>query len=318
MMPQDDLPQLLLVEDSDASVDIISRQLGTKYKVIHARNVHEARKELAASNGIQIVVADITALRTQNFELLRRIRATDSVADVAVIALFGQNDQADRAAAFEAGVNDFLHKPLDPIELQARINTHQMLASTLRKLQSNQQSHSEQATTDRLTELTSRRSLLEQGRRYMALSLRNNKDVSVVTLDIDRLKVINEAYGNAVGNEVLAHLGSVLRKAIRAEDVAARVGGEEFAVLLPNADAEGAAVFAERVRASIEQTPIMVNGEPLTITVSLGVASMHDDCAESVEQLLMIADRRLLVAKQTGRNRVVKRSDEPVAKRGAR
>lgn len=314
-MPNDSpgLPKLLLAEDSETSAALIRRHLSDRYQVLHARDGAEAWDILSAHAEVELVITDIQMPNMSGHELLQKIRGTQTPAmqNMPVIAMTAAGDNKDRDLAFQNGANDFLIKPVDAIELQARVAVHQKLARTIRALEVSQARLQEQATTDSLTKIKNRRAFMEVGDRHFSLARRHTNDLSLIMLDIDHFKRINDTYGHHGGDEALIAVSAVLTKTTRLEDVVARLGGEEFAVLLPNTNRVGAAVLAERVRSAIEENVFDVGGKKVSLTVSIGVSAYGVDGKDNLEQLLNAADRRLYLAKQAGRNRVIITDGKP-------
>jgi diguanylate cyclase (GGDEF)-like protein len=302
-----DLPRLLLVEDSETSATLLSRYLRGRYQVRHAHNGEEAWKTLLTDDHIEVVVTDIQMPRMNGHELLKKIRAHDTapLRNVPVIVMTTADDNRDRNLAFEEGASDFVIKPVDPVELQARVAIHQKLARTIRELESSRKLLEEQASTDPLTKLKNRRAFFTEGERQFARARRHGHGLSVVIFDLDHFKRINDTFGHQAGDHVLLCTADILRGNTRLEDTPARIGGEEFALLLPDTDRLGAAVLAERIRGAIQKKHVVLEGILITLTVSAGIASYGVDGDESLEQLMGVADKRLYVAKETGRNRVV-------------
>jgi diguanylate cyclase (GGDEF)-like protein len=136
-------------------------------------------------------------------------------------------------------------------------------------------------------------------------SLRYRKNLSFLMLDIDHFKAVNDTYGHAVGDEVLKHFTSICLNMARSLDVIARIGGEEFVVMLPETDAQGAYIFAERFRKSIEQSSVKVDEHVLKYSVSIGISVLHVDEDTDVGDIIKRADEALYRAKESGRNRTV-------------
>ena len=161
------------------------------------------------------------------------------------------------------------------------------------------------ATMDPLTGCYNRRTFHEIAEREMARARRAGQPLSIVMLDIDNFRAINDKHGHKVGDEVLARFADVVRSALRKEDMVVRYGGEEFVVLLPEVPGPGAVVVAGRIRRSVAGAPIEAAGEKFAITASLGVAARLDEGPESIDELLERAGSALDLAKERGRNRVV-------------
>ena len=158
-------------------------------------------------------------------------------------------------------------------------------------------------TVDGLTQIFNRRYFNEALEREVNRSKRYTRILSLIAFDLDHFKAVNDTYGHLVGDSVLRVMASAVKPRLRREDIFARTGGEEFAVLLPEIGREGALVIAEKIRVIAQSTPIKHEQEQIHCTVSLGVATLEDDA--SPEELYKRADERLYEAKQGGRNRVV-------------
>lgn len=161
-----------------------------------------------------------------------------------------------------------------------------------------------EANTDVLTGCANRRSFMQQLKQERDRSSRYNFDLCVLSLDIDHFKQINDTHGHAAGDEVLKHFVEIIQSNLRQVDRLGRVGGEEFAVLLPQTSAEGGALMAERIRAAVETSPAVVNTVPIAVTVSVGGVLWPPGSTESLNGMLTLADSALYKAKNAGRNRV--------------
>lgn len=161
------------------------------------------------------------------------------------------------------------------------------------------------ATMDPLTGAYNRRTFHEIAERELSRIRRAGQPLSIIIVDIDHFRSVNENYGNRVGDQVLQKIADIVRTALRKEDMLVRYGGEEFLVMLPDVPGPGAVVVAGRIRKSVEAEMLEVDGYRLPVTVSVGVSARLDEGPESIENLLARADEALALAKQRGRNRVV-------------
>jgi len=300
------LPLILLVEDSMTSMELISRDLREHYALLHAHDGEEAWQLLQREPDVDLVITDVQMPRVSGQELLVRIRQSEQpqIRSLPVIVMTTANDNAEKHLAFLNGANDFLNKPVDPLELQARIQVHHRLTRTIRELEESRKALAELATTDALTQLKNRRLFYTQAEQNLADCRRNERDMSLLVLDIDHFKKVNDTYGHHAGDEVLIRVARLLTRMVRAVDTVARFGGEEFAVLMPETNKLGAAVLAERIRSAIEKETIVIDGRTIPVTASLGIATLAAEQVESIDQMLSIADRRLYLAKNSGRNRI--------------
>ena len=160
------------------------------------------------------------------------------------------------------------------------------------------------AHVDSMTGLINRRRFFDLAGREWAMSLRYGRDIAVLMLDIDHFKNVNDSYGHAAGDDMIRHIAAICTDSKRATDVVARLGGEEFALLLPETDATGTLILAERIRARVAANPLLSGGKSIAVTISIGVAERRSDQG-GFEALLARSDRMLYAAKRAGRNRVL-------------
>ena len=163
----------------------------------------------------------------------------------------------------------------------------------------------ESSTRDALTGAYNRRHFDDRLKAEIAFAVRHSTDCALILLDLDHFKRVNDTYGHQAGDEVLRHLGGIATRALRTEDVFARFGGEEFAVILRGSSTRGAGRLAERLRESLGQQNAVFEGKEIPVTLSAGCAALSCCASPSSEEVVAIADRRLYAAKQAGRNRVV-------------
>jgi diguanylate cyclase (GGDEF)-like protein len=316
------LPCLLAVEDSRVIRLVLEQYLGARFRVLHAEDGEEAWRLLQDHPEIEVVVTDLEMPRLSGIGLLQRVRQSSlaRIRSLPVLVATTATAVGERHLAFQSGASDFLTKPLDEIELQARVDVHHRLARTIRELEESRKLLAEQATTDSLTGLKNRRALLAHGEHLVALAKRQRHDLSLLLLDLDHFKEVNDTHGHAVGDQVLVAIGGILVGETRDTDIVGRIGGEEFAVLLPGAEPPGATILAERIRAAVRLASRVSNGATgatgaaaatVRLSVSIGVASLHADGCGDVGALLEVADRRLYGAKQRGRDRVCAQDGEP-------
>lgn len=297
---------ILLVEDSVTTATMLTKYLQNDYTLVQVKNGAMAWELLETENNIGLVLTDVNMPIMTGHQLLVEIRRSKDplINSIPVIVMTGADDNVDRDLAFTNGASDFIHKPIDEIELTARVNVHYTLSGTIRELEASREALRQQATTDPLTKLKNRRAFLEQADELLALHKRYGSDYSVLMLDIDFFKKINDTHGHDGGDKVLVAISDILIDLARDVDTVARIGGEEFALLLPDTNRLGTAVMAERVRLAIEQNSIRLDGTNINITVSIGIASQDAEQTNVVRDLMRVADKRLYLAKEMGRNRI--------------
>jgi two-component system, cell cycle response regulator len=310
--PSSQRPCVLIVEDSKTAKAMLQKDLAEQYILIDAVDGEDAWALLQDNRQIDLVITDINMPRMSGQQLLVKIRtcADPHISHLPVIVMTTAHDNADKHLAFLNGANDFVNKPVDGLEIQARVNVHYKLARTIRELEKSKDALAKQATTDPLTGLKNRRTFHEQGEQILEAASTIG-DLAIIQLDIDHFKQVNDTHGHQAGDEVLVAVAGLLSRVVRTADAAgrsgdllARIGGEEFAVLLPNTNRLGAAVMAERIRAALEKLCINSGDTVIPVSASLGIASYRGEKVGTVRELLNIADRRMYLAKKLGRNRI--------------
>ena len=296
--------RVLYIEDSRAVAHAMTRYLKKLNLVItHYDNAEQALSDFN-TNDYDLVITDIMLEGSiDGVALVRMIRAQKTnQSQTPILALTSYDDPHRRIELFRAGVNDYVTKPPVEEELAARVNnliTNKRLLDHVR-----QQKHSllELAMKDQLTGCHNRHSLAEYAPKMLADAERYKYSLSILILDLDHFKVINDEHGHTVGDDVLADVGKQLRACCRQGDFICRLGGEEFILLLPHCDASHALNKAEEIRGQIE------NSRPtgIRITASLGVTTFSESHKLNFDNLYKEADEAVYHSKETGRNRVSK------------
>lgn len=250
-----------------------------------------------------VVLLDLVMPGCDGISLLRLVGKRPELASIPIIMLTSADDIDGKVAALERGAADYVVKPFHRRELAARVRTHLRLRALQEELEKANERLRLLSCTDALTGLFNRRRLDEVLDAEVARAARYGSPVSVMMIDVDHFKSINDRHGHAVGDDVLRSIGAMLREHSRKTDVAARFGGEELSVVLGHTPQEGAAIVAERVRRAIEETEHTVGGETFRVTASLGVAGVDGERIDA-KTLLGRADAALYQAKRRGRNRV--------------
>lgn len=227
-----------------------------------------------------------------------RLQAHEQWHDVPLIA-FAENRQS-LLSGFELGASDAIHLQIDPQELSARMQCHLQRLQRLRELRRAQEQLQRMALTDPLTGLGNRATFDACLKQTAARSRRRSSPYSLLLIDLDHFKQVNDRHGHQAGDSVLKMAAAAIQNSVRGEDTCSRYGGEEFAVILPDTNAAAAAVLAERIHRQIAALAKELPPTHAPVTVSIGIASTTQT---RPHHLLEQADRALYRAKRNGRNR---------------
>lgn len=287
--------RILVVDDTRTTRKVLARMLSIQqYAVVEAGSGQEALTILESNPDIQLVVSDYYMPDMDGFELARRIRRQRP--DVRVLGISSSTDRQTSAGFLKAGAHDFVSRPFVLEELQCRIASNVEVLGQLRQLQ-------DLAARDFLTGLFNRRHFFARGRQLVSEAREMDLPISVAILDIDHFKRLNDRHGHDGGDKALTAVARTLGvMAERGFNLLARIGGEEFAIIFAGADLEEAERLCGDIRTAIAAAPLLINGECLPLTVSIGVAALAPDAL--LETCLGQADEALYVAKQDGRDRV--------------
>jgi two-component system, cell cycle response regulator len=295
--------RLLLVDDRPVSAEQVTFALRDKYDVEVQNDAQEALVQAISGEYDLFIVS----LGLQGFDALRlcsQIRSFERSRQLPILCLAEMEDRPKVLRALDIGVNDFLTRPIDANELVARIRTQLRRKRYADKLRDNVQASIELAVVDALTGLNNRRYFETHLAALVAQAADRGRPLSLMILDIDHFKGVNDTYGHEAGDKVLRGFAERVRKVIRIPDLVCRLGGEEFVIVMPDTHLDLATKIAERVRAEIERDQFVVtdDGARIAITVSIGIAERGHD--GEPDGLFRRADRALYRSKTCGRNRV--------------
>ena len=296
---------ILLVDDQKASYERLSAMLEPNHTVNIECEPQEALFA-AAENNYDLIICNLSLTGFDALRLCSQVRSLERTRMLPILLITGPDENARLLRALDIGVNDYIVRPIDKNELQARVNTQIRRKRYNDRLRMNVQQTIEMAVTDSLTGLHNRRYLENHLSTLVEQSVGRGKPLAILVLDIDYFKAVNDTHGHDVGDEVLKEFAVRIRKGIRGIDLACRFGGEEFVVVMPETDSALAYTVAERLRQRVATEPFIVSGgeQSLEITVSIGMAEL-DSSSDTMDLLFKRADQALYTAKRDGRNRVV-------------
>lgn len=302
--------RILLVEDSKEHARSTKTFLERSgYKVIWAEDGLTAFK-IAKTEKIDLILLDRVLPDIEGNEICRWLKLNQDTRGIPIIMLTVKNSTADKVTGLEAGADDYLPKPYDEIELNARIYACLRTKALQDELRQKNRQLEEMLTrvetlaiTDPLTGLFNRRRFESILTLEFKKAQRYQTPLSCMMIDIDHFKEINDTYGHKVGDSILKEIGNIIQKAIREVDTVSRWGGEEFAVLVPNTSRENAIQPATRILTGVSRHAFADIGGK-RITVSIGIADITDPAITDEEKLVHAADLAMYEAKRKGRNRI--------------
>jgi two-component system, cell cycle response regulator len=297
--------RVLLVDDRRRSHERLAAILGDEQTIdVEAQPGNALFR--AAEGNYDVVIISLYLENSDGLRLCSQIRSLERTRNVPLLAIAEAPDHSRLVRGLEIGVNDFLIRPIDRLEMLARVRTQVRRRRYTERLRDNVQMSIEMAITDALTGLHNRRYMESHLSTLVEQAGLRGKPLTVLVLDIDYFKSVNDTHGHDAGDDVLREFSQRLKKSIRGIDLACRYGGEEFVVVMPETDMAVATMVAERLRRRVacEPFPVCRGANAVEITISIGLAARAsaNDTAASV---LKRADQALYRAKRDGRNRVV-------------
>jgi|HubBroStandDraft_6_1064221.scaffolds.fasta_scaffold09923_6 two-component system cell cycle response regulator len=296
---------VLIVDDRPSSYERIAQTLAEEHTVDVEVDPRQAVFQAADANFDLAIIS----LGLENYDGLRlcsHIRSLERTRNLPLLAIAEPDDHQRLMRGLEIGVNDYLMRPTDRHELLARVRTQVKRRRYTERLRDNVQLSIEAAITDPLTGLHNRRYMESHLGTLVEQAVARGKPISVLVLDIDYFKAVNDAHGHAAGDDVLKEFSQRLKKAVRGIDLACRYGGEEFVVVMPDTDVGVATMVAERLRRRVAAEPFAIcqNTRTVQATISIGIAGIQS-CEDKPADIVKRADQALYCAKRAGRNRVV-------------
>lgn len=290
---------IMVVDDTPENLKLLRSILINSGYAVRVMPEAALALESISTQAPDLILLDITMPQMSGFEMCRNLKTNPKFKNIPVIFISAKIELKDKIEAFAVGGVDYITKPFQEAEVLARVNTHLTLAVTQRELKEKNEELKRLAITDRLTGLYNRLKLDESLTYEFERITRSYKPFSLILLDIDHFKKVNDQHGHQTGDIVLVEMAKVLTESIRKTDILGRWGGEEFLIICPETSKEGAKNLAEKLRKTIEGNPFQFMN---SLTSSVGVATYrkHDTITNLIER----ADKALYTAKNNGRNRI--------------
>lgn len=297
--------RILLVEDRQTVIERLQAVLSVFHQVEVERNAQQALLR-AGEGDFDSVIISLNLTDQDGLRLCSQLRSLQATRDIPVLLMGEVDDRPRILRGLEIGAHDFLLRPIDRNELLARVRTQVRRKRFTERLRDSVQSSMEMAVMDQLTGLHNRRFMDNRLAAMFDESALRARSLSILVLDVDHFKAVNDSWGHDAGDEVLREFADRVRACTRGIDLVARMGGEEIVVVLPDTGRDAASHVAERIREKVESQPFAIqNGiRNIKVTVSVGVAHRRAGDATSAD-MMKRADDALYQAKASGRNRVI-------------
>jgi len=298
-MEKDVKYKLLIVDDEASVLSVLNRILSGEYEIITAKTGNEALT-LAQEQHPHLILLDILLPDLDGYNVIVQLKSNEETNAIPVIFITGLSSEEDEEKSFLLGATDYIIKPFKPAAIRARIRKHLEILNQMKALEGI-------GLTDSLTGLPNRRSFEDRMEMEWRRAAREQKPLSFLMVDFDGFKIYNDTYGHLQGDSLLrAAAGVFTAWAKRPADHPARLGGEEFGILLPDTELKPALAIAEGIRAAIEglRLPVKESKKLSSVTVSIGVNSIVPQRNNSITDFIAGADEALYAAKKAGKNRI--------------
>jgi diguanylate cyclase (GGDEF)-like protein len=290
--------KVLIADDDEISLMWLENLLTTwGYEVVTLNNGLKAFAALSQDHEAQLAIIDWMMPGLDGIEICRRIKNDPRLRYHYLIMLTGKSDTKDIVEALQTGADDFIVKPFQPEELQVRLRAGARIIELQKELVM-------RASHDELTGILNRRLLMDLALREVERARRSNSVMSLLMLDLDEFKNVNDQFGHLAGDAVLKEVAGRIQLGLRAMDIFGRYGGEEFMVLLPSSNTDIARIVADHLRLLVCEQPVMFEDKAISVSISIGLAALSFDHKMSLHELIGNADEALYQAKKMGRNRV--------------
>jgi diguanylate cyclase (GGDEF)-like protein len=305
--------RILVVDDHEDNIELLRARLEARGYIVDSAADGQAALDQVDRQCPDLILLDVMMPKMDGIEVVRRLKKNSALPFIPVIMQTALDSTENKVEGLDAGADDYITKPINFAELEARVNSllrikklQVELAEREKQLSALNDKLREISLTDGLTKVDNRRSLEERLHEMWEHSVRLHEPLAIVMCDIDKFKSVNDNYGHQAGDAVLQQFARLLKEEAREIDRVGRYGGEEFLLILPGTVLDAAVTFAERLREKVAGHTFSFPGGTLERTMSCGVSASPHPKVKDQEALLRTADDALYVAKETGRNRVVR------------
>ena len=296
---------MLIADDDPMQRLYLARCLSSwGYETLVAEDGEEAWAILQADDAPPLVLLDWMMPGIDGTTLCKYIRSLKDRPYTYVVLLTARTNQQDLLSGLDAGADDYMTKPVNTPELQARLRTGRRIIDLQNKLHMAYETQKYEATHDSLTTIWNRPAILDLFSRECAKAAREKTVIGVLVADVDHFKIINDKFGHVCGDIALREIARRMQASLRPYDFLGRYGGEEFLVLVPGCDPHTVCEVADRIRLGVADQPIFARENEIAVTLSIGVNTANPASVEQRDELLQRADEALYLAKQNGRNRI--------------
>ncbi len=297
-------PRVLIVDDDPANIRLVQETLdGHGYVIDTAVDGVQALEKVRAQ-APDLLILDVMMPKMNGLEVCRIVKSMSADNFIPIILVTVQGDIDSKVTGLKLGADDYLAKPYNPLELRARVASMLRIKSLQDKINAKRKDLEALSVTDDLTGLYNHRALQQRLRDEFLRAQRYNEPLSVLMVDVDHFKVVNDNHGHLFGDFVLCEMGKIFKSTVREIDVVARYGGEEFMIILPQTHFTGSLTVADRVWRAIGEHQFTSGKVVAMVTVSIGISFYPNKNVGNVEQLVGFADQALYQAKSEGRNRI--------------
>ena len=308
--------RILIVDDHEDNIELLRARLEARGYIVDGANDGQQALDRVEKVHPDLILLDVMMPKMDGMEVVRRLKAkiaSNELPFIPVIMQTALDSTENKVEGLDAGADDYITKPINFAELEARVNSLLRIKALQSSLSDREKELSELndklrqiSLTDGLTQIENRRSLEDRLHDMWQHSVRLHEPIALVMCDIDKFKSVNDHYGHQAGDSVLKEFAQLLKSEAREIDRVGRYGGEEFLLILPGTVLDAAVTFAERLREKVEKHTFTYAGGTLCRTMSCGVAGSPHPRVKDQEALLKASDDALYVAKETGRNRVIR------------